>query len=417
MGSKNLKALSVMGTGGIEIVDETFFAEAERLHKSIRDNPTNEGRRALGTARSLVSSSENSTLPTNNFRSGTFAEADHISAETMNKRFWKKRKACFACPTNCSALGALTTGKRKGTVQEGVDYENLGMLGSDLLIDDLEEIIYMNYLCDDLGLDTISTGNIIGFLMECTEKNISPLPFTIPFGDSAKAIEIIHAVAQREKGGDVLAEGLKTFSETLPQEAREFAMHVKGLELPAWEIRSAIGMGLAYATADRGGCHRRAFPISYEVRGKEFQGHQIKPFSPEHKAVIVKQQQDTGSVHYSLIVCGFCTGLIDKDDFFTLTNMATGLNFNETEFWGLGERVWNLVRLYNVREGITRADDTLPERFFTDPLHLASGKENRLKKEDFTYMLDQYYELRGWDNNGIPTEDTIKKLGLKDFMF
>jgi aldehyde:ferredoxin oxidoreductase len=192
-------------------------------------------------------------------------------------------------------------------------------------------------------------------------------------------------------------------------------MHVKGLELPAWEVRSAIGMALAYATSDRGGCHRRSFPISSEISGKEFEGHALERFCPEHKAALVKHEQDVGSVHYSLIVCGFCTGLIEEHDFVKITNMATGLNFEEKEFWSIGERIWNLVRLYNVREGFRRTDDTLPHRFFADPLPMGD-EEHVLSESDFEYMLDQYYELRGWDQDGIPTKNTIERLDLKDFM-
>ena len=414
MGSKNIKAISILGTGGVDVADEEFFKEAERLHKSIRDNPANKGRRTFGTARSIVTSSMNNTLPTRNFTFGAFEKVENISAQKMNKMFWKKRKACFACPTNCSALGILNSGKRRGTVLEGVDYENLGMLGSNLEIDNIDDIIYMNYLCDDLGLDTISTGNIIGFLMECTERNIEDFPVEIRFGDSEAAIAIIRQIASREGIGDMLAEGLKNFSQKFPQ-SQNFAMHVKGLELPAWEVRSAVGMALAYATSDRGGCHRRSFPISSEISGKEINGHKLERFSPEYKAALVKQQQDLSSVHYSLIVCGFCTGLIDKEDFFTLTNMATGFDFNNTEFWSIGERIWNLIRIYNVREGFGRVEDTLPNRFFTDPL-LVAGEGHVVKEEDFEYMLNQYYELRGWDNNGIPTKDKIKSLKLEEFV-
>jgi len=416
MGAKNLKAISILGTGGVKIIDEQFFKETERLHKSIRDNPANQARRTLGTVRSVVTSSKNNTLPTRNFRYGTFEKVENISAEKMNKHFWKKRKACFVCPTNCSALGILSSGKRKGTILEGGDYENVGMLGSNLEIDNIDEIIYMNYLCDNLGLDTISTGNIIGFLMECTERNIQNTPVKIKFGDSDKAIDIIQHISNREDFGDALAEGLKNLLQKFPKEAEDFAIQVKGLELPAWEVRSAIGMGLAYATSDRGGCHRRSFPISSEISGKEFDGHRLERFSSEYKAALVKQQQDISSVHYSLIVCGFCTGLIEKNDFLNLTNMATGFDFEDKEFWGVGERIWNLIRLYNVREGFGRAEDTLPNRFFKDPLPSGVGEGNVLKKEDFVYMLDQYYDLRGWDNNGVPTKNKVKNLELEEFM-
>jgi aldehyde:ferredoxin oxidoreductase len=412
MGSKKVKAISFRGTGGVEIADARFFKEAERLHHSLKDSPANQGRRMMGTARSITSSSRNVTLPTRNFRSGVYEKVDRISAETMSAAFWKKRRACFVCPTNCSALGIISEGKRRGTVQEGVDYENLGMLGSNLDIDDIDEIIFMNYLCDDLGLDTISTGNIIGFLMECTEKRVENLPVEIAFGDSQAALDIIMHIAKREAFGDVLAEGLHVLARQL--HAEDFAMHVKGLELPAWEVRSAVGMALAYATADRGGCHRRAFPLSSEVSGQEFEGHVLQRFSTEKKAALVKKQQDIGCVYYSLIVCGFCTGLIEDRDFFDLTNMATGSSITDDEFWTIGERIWNLTRLYNIREGHRRAADTLPNRFFADPL-MVNNEGHVVNRDDFEQMLDEYYELRGWDHDGIPTKDTIKRLGLEDF--
>jgi len=413
MGSKNLKALSVLGSGGVHIHDNRFFAEAERLLKSIRDNPANKARRTSGTSRSIVTSSNNTTLPTRNFQLGRFDHVENISAETMETQFWKKRKACFACPTNCSALGIISSGKRKNTVQEGVDYENLGMLGSNLSIDDINEIIYLNSLCDDLGLDTISTGNIIGFLMECTENNVEDVPVNITFGDSEKAGDIIRAIAHRKEYARILGEGLEHLSRSL--NAEHNAMQIKGLELPAWEVRSAIGMALAYATSDRGGCHRRSFPIYSEISGKEFNGHHLNRFSPHHKAAFVKQEQDIGSVHNSLIVCGFCTGLIETDDFLNMVNLATGYGFETDEFWIIGERIWNIARLYNVREGFDRTQDTLPGRFFTDPLPV-ENEGHVVKKEDFEYMLDQYYELRGWDSKGIPTRSILEKLQLKNYV-
>jgi aldehyde:ferredoxin oxidoreductase len=414
MGSKNLKALSIHGNGGVSIDDDQFFGEAERLLKSIRDNPANVARRSLGTARSVVTSSNNTTLPTRNFQQGTFNRVDKISAETMKEQFWKKRKACFVCPTNCSALGIITSGKRKNTVQEGVDYENLGMLGSNLDIDDIDEIIYLNFLCDDLGLDTISTGNILGFLMECTENDVENIPVRIHFGDSEKAAEIIRAIAYREDYARILGEGLERLSRSLNTE--RYAMQVKGLELPAWEVRSAIGMALAYATSDRGGCHRRSFPIYSEISGKMFNGQKLDRYSPQYKAAYVKQDQDIGSIHNALIVCGFCTGLIEKDDFFNMVNLATGYAYEPDEFWNIGERIWNLVRIYNVREGFDRTQDTLPERFFTDPLPV-ENEGHVVKKEDFEYMLDQYYALRGWDSNGIPTRSMLEQLGLEDYAY
>jgi aldehyde:ferredoxin oxidoreductase len=337
----------------------------------------------------------------------------------MERKLWVKRKACFNCPIHCGHLAVVKSTDYAGAIVEGVEYETTAMLGADCGVDNLAAVAHANMLCDKLGLDTLSTGATIAWAMECYERGILTDKDTegakLSFGDHKTLNKMILKIANREGLGNLLAEGVKRASQKIGKGSDRFAMHVKGLELPGWGIRAAPSMGLAYATADRGGCHQRAWPIAYELGSKTPTGRYLERYKPEGKAFVTKHDQDLNAALYSLVACDFATGAIGTARYIKLLNAATGWTYNMERFMETGERIWNLIRAFNVREGITKKDDTLPPRIFEDPLPDGIAKGRTLPRRDFDRMLREYYKLRGWDAEiGIPKYKTLKRLRLED---
>jgi aldehyde:ferredoxin oxidoreductase len=420
MGAKNLKAIAVRGTRCVEMENPDRFDQlASESYNAIETNEGLYTMKRWGTGRSVLFSSDQSLYPTRNYQSETFEGAENLSGESMDRRIWVKRKACFNCPIHCGHLAAVRSKKYQGAIVEGIEYETTALLGADCGVDDLGAVTNANMLCDRLGLDTLSTGSSIAFAMECFEKGILTEKDTsgirLKFGNHEAMNEMIVKIAERKGLGDLLAEGVKIASEKIGKHSGRFAMHVKGLELPGWGIRGAPSMGLAYATADRGGCHQRAWPISYELGSRTPDGKLSERYNPEGKALGTKYDQDLGAALYSLIACDFSTGAIGTQRYIDLLNAETGWTFDQNTFMETGERIWNLIRAFNIREGITKKDDTLPPRIFEDPLPVGIAKGRVLPKEDFERMLKEYYELREWNlNSGIPTYEKLKKLRLED---
>jgi len=418
MGSKRLKAIAVKGSGAIKLHDtETFVQAVKEAYRVLRENETIRARRRWGTARTLLFTSDQDLLPTRNFQEATFEKAESLSAETLEKRFWIKHKACHGCPVNCGKLGVVRSGPYAGTVVEGIEYETLALMGSNCGVGNHEAVAYANMLCDMLGLDTISTGNTVAFAMECYEQGILTDKQTeglkLNFGEEKALVELIRKIAYRKGIGDLLAEGVKRVSQRLNLQSRSFAMHVKGLELPGYDVRASPGMGLAYATADRGGCHTRAWTVSQEISGRASDGTVIDRYSTEKRASIVKEQQDRTSACDTLVACWFVRTALSNEQYVQMLNAATDMKTTVQEFLKVGERIWNLTRMINVREGLKREDDSLPERFFTLPLPSGIAKGQRLAKEKFERMLKEYYELRGWNSlTGVPTKEKLRELKL-----
>jgi len=420
MGSKNLKAVAVRGSNPIEVKDpEKFEQLALEAYEAIDRNESLYTMKRWGTGRSVIFSSDQCLYPTRNYQAETFEGAENLSGEAMERKLWVKRKACFNCPIHCGHLAVVKSSDYAGTIVEGIEYETTALLGADCGVDDLAAVAYANMLCDKLGLDTLSTGGTIAWAMECYERGILTDKDTdglkLNFGNHKAMNETILKIAKREGLGNLLAEGVKRASEKIGKGSDKFAMHVKGLELPGWGIRAAPSMGLAYATADRGGCHQRAWPITYDLGSKTPDGRYLERYSTEGKAFVTKHDQDLVAALYSLVACDFATGAIGTGRYINLLNAATGWTYNMERFMETGERIWNLIRAFNIREGIRKEDDTLPPRIFEEPLPSGIAKGRILPKEDFEKMIREYYELRGWElETGIPTYEKLKKLGLED---
>ena len=411
MGSKNLKAVAVRSASyKIEYADPEGFREAaKKALKVIRENSFIPLRRKYGTPIWVAPVNKAALLPTRNFRTGVFEKAENISGETMRDKIVVKDGTCYNCIIQCWKYTHVESGKYKVDELAGPEYESIALLGSDCGVGSIEAVAHASMLCDDLGLDTISTGNSIAFAMECYERELLTVEDTdgleLKFGNADAEIEMVKKIAYRKGLGNLLAEGVRRASKKIGDGSEKFAMHVKGLEIPGYDPRGAFGMALAYATSDRGACHQRAWTVRAEIEGK------LEPrFSTKGRARFVKETQDERAMCFSLVLCDFAP--LEVKHFVELLNKATGFNFTVEDYLKTGERIWNLTRLFNVREGITRKDDTLPPRFMEEPLPEGATKGQVVTKEMLDEMLDEYYALRGWDKNGVPTEEKLKELGL-----
>ena len=409
MGSKNLKAVVTEGSYKVRYADpDGFAAKVKILRTLISDHPAMRERREIGTPLWVAKANRAGFLPTRNFSSGVFELADEISGETMRRKIVVRNRACYGCPILCGKFSRVVEGRHRGIEVEGPEYETIALLGSNCGISSIEAIAHANMLCDDLGLDTISTGNAIGFAMECYRKELlqDTDGLRLKFGDENALLAMIEKIARREGIGGLFSGGVRKAAQAIGQGAERFAIHVKGLELPGVDPRGAFGMALAYATSDRGGCHQRCWTPTAELAGA------LKRFSTEGVARFVKDTQDERAVCFSLVLCDFTP--FSVRDFVELLNLATGFDLTEAEYRVAGERIWNLTRMFNVQEGIRRQDDTLPARLMEEPLPEGGAKGQVVTRETLDRMLDEYYELRGWDENGIPKKDKLRELGLEN---
>ncbi len=395
MGSKNLKAVAVRGSGGIKVPDiRKIMVALNKIRREDTMSDDNMWAYTDGTPMIVDLSQSTGILPTRNFQEGTFEDYQKINAEALRKALQAK-KACLACTLACGNY--VRQGK---AVVEGPEYETLALCGSNCGIGDLEAVIEFNRLCDDLCLDTISTGNVVAYAMEMTEKGVHD--FGIRFGEVQKYLEMPALIARREGIGAELALGVRALAEKYG--GKHFAMQVKGLEMPGYEPRGSWGMGLAYGTADRGACHMRAWPAAVEAYGD------LDAFTIEGKAELVKNMQDENAVKFSAIFCDFWALSLERQA--EILSMILGRPVEADELKTIGERINNLARLFNEREGFTRRDDYLPERIHADKLTTGPTAGKLLPKEEYEKMLSEYYAIRGWDQDGKVTESKIKELGL-----
>ena len=398
MGSKNLKAIVARGTGDVGVHDpDRLKLAVERARRLLKRNGvTDKSLPVYGTPVLVNVANELGMLPTFNFQEGTFNDAEGVSGEKLLERFSAGTYSCHGCPIGCGRV-SLIKGKKVG----GPEYETIWSLGPQCGINDLEFIAIANNQCNLLGLDTISVGSTIGAAMELVQ--IGKLDAPLKFGDTTGVLEIIDDIAHARGLGAEMGEGSKRFAERYG--APELAMQVKGLEIPAYDPRGAQGHALGYATSNRGGCHLRSYLIGPEVLGTPVL---IDRDSPKGKADLVMLYQDLSAAMDSMVVCRFTNFAWTVDDYAEMLAAGTGLQIDGRDILRIGERIYNLERLFNLREGFTAEDDTLPPRFFK-PLP-EGGSRKRVVHLDV--MIPEYYSLRGWDTKGQPTKDTLKKLAL-----
>lgn len=398
LGQKRVKAISVKGNKRPKIYDEDRFEFINyEAQKWLKASPlTSMALPTFGTSMLVNLINEAGLLPTKNFQYTQFEEAPSISGETLAKTILEGNEACYNCPLRCSRKT-----KTKREEGHGPEYETIGLLGSNLGIGDIEAIAELNYLCNDLGLDTISAGATISCLMEMAEKDLIDYP--ISFGEIEKTREILKKVAYRQDIGEELAEGSRAFARRY--NASDYAMEVKGLELPSYDPRGMKGQGLGYITSNRGACHLRGNMLGPEVLGLP---KMMDRFASKGKSGILITLQNFNAVIDSLIVCKFMTFAVGEEFFARILSAVTGVERSQQDLLDCGDRIWNLERIYNIKAGFTREDDTLPRRFKREP---GSGPSSKEVFEEES-MLEEYYRSRGWDSHGVPKEDKLKRLGL-----
>lgn len=413
MGSKKLKAIVVKGNKSVDFHDHKGIVELNREnYQRAKKSQVFQARSKYGTPLTLNVTHTGGILPTKNFQYGTWEKAlGKIDSVGVYKSV-KSHKSCLSCIVHCSLITEVSEGKYKGVTLEGPEYETLGMFGSNLLIDSLPTIIQANVRCDKLGLDTISTGNVIGFVMECFEKGLISGKQTegleLRFGDDEACLTAIERIAGREGFGDILAEGVRSTAKHIGGGSDRFAMHVKGLEFPAYDPRGAFGAGLSYAVSPRGACHRRAWPPAKEILGG------YPPYTAEGKGEMTKEMYAENCILHSLLVCDMPAKFIPLflDDYANYFQAVTGMAISKDDFLTSAGRIETLIRMFNVREGLTREDDTLPYRTLWEPLPDGPAKGQFIGEDNLRRMIDDFYACQGWDEAGVPTEMTLQKYDL-----
>ncbi|MCK5849838.1 MAG: aldehyde ferredoxin oxidoreductase family protein [Kiritimatiellae bacterium] len=407
MGSKNLKAIAVRGSVDLPVHDlEGLVAESEKAYEYMRNHKYFRMWQREGLMNVMEYANEAGILPTYNFKDSAFSKINQINGDTMLDNYKIGDSACFACAMCCGNICLVKQGKYIGTVTEGPEYESCAMLGSNLGIDNFAAVLHANQTCDELGIDTISTGNLVGALIEGYEQGIVSLDDLdgrpIAWGDQDAILDLINKIARREGVGDTLADGSRGVLQRWP-EMNKILLQVKGLEQSAYDSRAGSSMALAYATSDIGAHHTRAWTIAREIE-------QGKDWSDDEKVELVIYHQTLRPLFDMLGVCRLPwieLGLNEKhyEGFY---NRVTGSTTTMDDLLKKSNAIYNLTRLINTKLGITGKDDTIPYKVSDCPVRSGPTAGKVVKKEDFNRLLTLYYEKRGWDKNGIPSE-TIEK--------
>lgn len=407
MGSKKLKAVVVKGTGSIGVArPEGFMAAMENARNVLKAHPvTGEGLAAYGTEILVNIINETGGLPLRNGRDGAvYANADNISGETLAEKYLVRNKGCFGCCIGCGRVVRIPDGPFK-SFGEGPEYEAGWSFGADCGIDDLEAVCKANFICNEYGFDPITLGATIACAMELYEAGYLTEEETgmpIRFGDAHTMVKLAEMTAKNEGFGKELARGSYRLAEKCGHP--ELSMSVKKQEMPAYDGRALQGIGLEYATSNRGGCHVRGYMTSPEVLGLPTK---MDPLVTEGKAGMLKVFQDLTALIDSVGICLFTSFAIGLPEVAAQYREAVGSDESDADILLKGERVWNLEKRFNIAAGVEK--DTLPPRLLREELPdgPAKGKVNELHT-----MLEEYYRLRGWDSEGIPTADKVKELGL-----
>lgn len=417
MGAKNLKGVVLRGRRDVPLADPVLFKAVNKKYRDqfkevIKDNPP--PLKLHGTAITVVGTQSHGVFPTRNFQQGTFDGWEAIYGETLTRKYLVRASACFSCPIACGRVTRIPEGPFQGE-GEGPEYETVYALGSDCGVDDLAALTKANYICNELGIDTISMGSTIACAMELAEKGYLPeaevgLPLT--WGDGEALVKLTRQTGFREGFGDIMAEGSLRLATRYGHP--ELAMVAKGQDMAGYEPRGEQGMGLAYATSPIGASHMRGDPAYFELLGVPIS---VDPQTWDDKPPVVAKWQDVFSVIDSVGLCVFFTirYLVEPTlevrplGIMELLNAATGAGYSLDELEKAGERIFNAERLFLVRAGFSRKDDSLPPRITSEPLTDGPAKGQVCHLEE---MLEVFYRVREWDADGIPKDSKLKELGL-----
>ena len=427
MGAKNLLAIAVRGKERISIANREEFFQKVREHSKKLLTPDNLGFKTDGTTGDLGKCDDAGDWPTKNWQSNSWGNGEKLY-EHFKTNNLVKGKGCYkGCILFCERVAEVKDGKWKTPVHSGSEYESISAFTAFILNDDIDAAVHATYLCNKYGLDTISTGALIAFAMEAYERGIITKEelggLDLTWGNMDAAIELLKKIAYREGIGDVLADGVKRAAKRIGKGSDEFAIHVKGLEGPAHDPRSGKALALTYGAGNTGMNHIHPIEgMAYDAYKIDFglipyglpDPNKVDRFSERGKGLSSKILHDYGVIPDVIGICKFYiyAGLT-PDDLAEEISALTGWDIDGRELLRIGERIYNLQRMFNVREGITRKDDYLPERVKALPRFgkYASIKESAI--EDYDAMLEEYYSARGWDKNGIPSPSKLKELGLE----
>ncbi|MCR4429164.1 MAG: aldehyde ferredoxin oxidoreductase family protein [Caldiserica bacterium] len=401
MGSKKLKAVVVQGNERIEYADEKRFQElAREIVEELKVHPNAKRRYDLGTMMWVRMGQEiGHFLPTRNFQRSEFPEYEGITAETMKRELEWKSVGCFGC----AIIRCAKFAKWNGFELEGPEYETTAFLGSNCCLKNAKDVAYANWLCDRYGLDTISTGVTISFAMECAERGLLEKQDNqrIHFGSAPAVHSLIEEIAFRRGIGEILAEGTRRASRIIGKGSEYFAINISGMEISGVNILGCYSMGLNLATADFGS-HTRFWSATDEMNNA---------LSLEGLPAYIKKGQDEINVRNSMVICDFFPFGLDR--LAPFMEAATGFDYTAQELLEVGERIHSLSRLYNLKTGRTHADDTLPPRFFEEESTAGLMKGRKIPREFFEKQVQEIFSLRGWDQEGRPRPETLKKLKIE----
>jgi len=412
LGNKRLKAIAVAGTQDIPIADfRSALDVGKKMYQACMGHHALELWQKYGTSSVVSWSNRIGTFPTRNFQSGHLSAFTDISGIMMRKRIVVRDKGCFACPMACGKYSCIHREDKKVYV-EGPEYETTALFGGNCALSNIEDLAYANYLCDELGLDTISAGSAVAFAMECFERGIIGVKETeglvLRFGESEAVFKLLEKMGRREGIGDLLCQGVRAAARVWGKGSEYFAMEVKGLEISGYESRNAPAMMLSYMTSDIGAHHRPSWAVTADIAlGRD---------SLEGKAQRVVELQHLRPLFDVLGVCRLPWIELDISPslYVKALNACTGMDKTIEELVEISERIWNLTRLFNIREnpGYGRHCDYPPGRWMGEPVQTGPTRGKPLSRDQVDHLLDEYYKLRGWDENGIPLPETLERFGL-----
>lgn len=415
LGDKKVKAIAIRGTKSIPVHDfKKFEKVGKELFRHCQAHPALKEWQDYGTPSVTVWANENGIFPTKNFSTGFFEDYKGLSATEMRKKVVVTDKACMGCPMCCGKYSHVQK-KGRESYAEGPEYETIALMGGNCAIGDIEDVTYLNYIADELGVDTISAGNVLGFLMECFEKGIVKKKdlddIELKWGDVDASVKILKKISVREGIGDLLANGVKAVAKKFGKGSEKFAMHIKGLEWSGYESRNAPAMLLSYMTADIGAHHNRSWAITHDIAfGRE---------KLESKAEKTIELQHIRPLFDTLDLCRlqWVELAVPLEKYAEFFQALTGINYSWADMLKISERIWNLTRLFLIRENkaVGREIDMPPARIYEEAVPTGATKGKLTKLKDIETLLDNYYKLRGWDKNGYPTPGKLKELGLEEY--
>ncbi len=417
MGSKNLKAIAVRGTRDIAVAKPDEFMEFTKEFHERMKGPATQKYRTLGTPANVLVHNSLSVMPTRNYNNSSFEGAEKVSGENMNDKYLAKVIGCSSCAMRCEHMCVVQEGPYKGTMTR-MEYETLWALGPYCGVDRLDAIMKGMDLCNYYGIDAISAGVIAGFAMDCYENGLLGAKdlggIDAKFGNHEAMVQLIEKIGSREGVGDILAEGAKFAAEKIGKGAQKLAQHIKGVEVTGYDLRALKTAALGFAVSFRGADHNRHGAYAFDVKGKV-----NRLIAEKGRGKLVKDMEDQYNVIDSLIVCKFSRGTYYKEyeDMAKVYSLVTGFDVTAGDLTEAGERIHNAARLFNIREGLGRKDDTLPYKVMHVPIpDEGPSKGAFVTQKELDLLLDDYYETRGWTKEGIPTREKMSELKMSELM-